>query len=253
MRQLLGKEKVCVWATDEEKYILFKDHADLGLPIEEGSILSSDGTPRLAMDRKETIDRIVPREVYGIMFRSVCIPVEGGTIGLSIDIEDTHQVLESIRSLSALSEEVAASAIAIASNSTTINSTVETVSTFSKKGTKRRKELEQVTKILYDITEHLQMLSLNAMIEAARAGESGKTFTVVAHEVKKLADNGKLQLKDIQDVISDVNRLLEMIDEEMSSIQKLTLEQSLSSDEIAASIRSVSSNIEGLQTLAEKL
>jgi hypothetical protein len=50
--QLLGNEKVCVWATDEEKYILFKDHADLGLPIEEGTLLSSEGTPMLAMERR---------------------------------------------------------------------------------------------------------------------------------------------------------------------------------------------------------
>jgi methyl-accepting chemotaxis protein len=148
---------------------------------------------------------------------------------------------------------VAASAIDIAHNSNDINATVETVSGLTKQGAARRKELQKVTGILYEITEHLQILSLNAMIEAARAGQNGKTFTVVANEVKKLADNGKKQLADIEKVIEDVNQLLGVIDKEVSSIQTITHEQSISSDEISASLQSVSSNIETLQVLAEKL
>jgi methyl-accepting chemotaxis protein len=57
-----------------------------------------------------------------------------------------------------------------------------------------------VTGVFYEITEHLQIFSLNAMIEAARAGQNGKTFTVVANEVKKLADNGRKELADIEKV-----------------------------------------------------
>ena len=50
------------------------------------------------------------------------------------------------------------------------------------------------------------MLALNASIEAARAGEAGKGFAVVAQEVGRLADSTKESLKNVNDVVSKVQR-----------------------------------------------
>ncbi|WP_134702096.1 methyl-accepting chemotaxis protein [Ammoniphilus sp. YIM 78166] len=249
--RLLGRSKICVWATNEDEYILFENQAGLPLGISKGTKLSDGGTPRLAMKEGRTIERIVPREVYGVTFRSVCIPVPGGTIGLSIDLEDEQRVQESIETLSSFAEEVAAAAVETAEKSNSVHQSVENVSELARQGVGHRQSLEKVTRVLREITDQLQLLSLNALIEAARAGEHGRTFNIVANEVKKLSHTGKEQLTEIHAVIGEVSRLLEGIGQEIESIRSFTTAQTVSAGEMASSIQSVSSHLENLSTLAK--
>ena len=71
-------------------------------------------------------------------------------------------------------------------------------------GSERVQEINGLTAEILEISDQTNLLALNASIEAARAGEAGRGFTVVAEEIRVLADNSKEAVDKIQVVTEDI-------------------------------------------------
>ncbi len=111
--------------------------------------------------------------------------------------------------------------------------------------------IDSIVQIIQDIAEQTNLLALNATIEAARAGDAGRGFSVVASEVKGLAEQTTKatqdisdQIKDIQDVakvsveqIGEVARSIGHIEERLANVSTAAEEQSATTGEISESIR----------------
>ena len=63
------------------------------------------------------------------------------------------------------------------------------------------KDISNLSESISEIANETNLLALNAAIEAARAGEAGRGFSVVAEEIRKLAEQSKDTVTKIQNII----------------------------------------------------
>jgi hypothetical protein len=70
----------------------------------------------------------------------------------------------------------------------------------------RTSQIGAITNLVSDLANQTNMLALNAAVEAARAGEHGKGFSVVASEIRKLADESKKSAERINTLVEDIQK-----------------------------------------------
>lgn len=76
-----------------------------------------------------------------------------------------------------------------------------------------------ITSLINEISAQTNLLSLNASIEAARAGEAGRGFTVVAGEVKKLADQSVRSTREIKELVASIQEETKAAMEKMHDVK----------------------------------
>ena len=97
-------------------------------------------------------------------------------------VSDTAKAMDAIREQA---EAVAGNIVSLSEKTQTIGDIIETVN---------------------DISERTHLLALNAAIEAAAAGESGRSFSVVASEMKLLADQAKAATGQVRSILGEIQR-----------------------------------------------
>lgn len=94
---------------------------------------------------------------------------------------------------------------ALTNNTTELFDHIEKLSAIFTSLTKNIHETSQFLENIVDVSEQTNLLALNASIEASRAGEAGRGFSVVANEIRLLAESTNKIVVQITDNIDEVN------------------------------------------------
>ncbi|EHJ01571.1 methyl-accepting chemotaxis sensory transducer [Clostridium sp. DL-VIII] len=148
--------------------------------------------------------------------------------------------------ISATVEELSASATSISSQQEELNSEITQVGEIAK-------QINNILDAINNIAAQTKMLGLNASIEAARAGEVGKGFSVVAKEIKNLAENSKETAKNIADLTTKIQDSVEGTVKNSKITLETSKEQSKAMEVVSENIQDSVHIVDQLVELMESL
>jgi len=155
-----------------------------------------------------------------------------------------------------------------------IHGSMEDISTHITELNERLKQIEEITNTVDDLAQQSRMLALNASIESAKAGEAGRGFTVVAEEVKELAEQSRQAAAQVKSILSEVSgasnravqsvaagnagadkgaELTERAGLVLQGLNKVINDVALSSQQIVAAIRQETAGIEQIRTAMREI
>lgn len=106
------------------------------------------------------------------------------------------------------------------------------------------RRIEEISHMIGGIAKQTNLLALNAAIEAARAGDSGKGFSVVAEEVRILAEDADRLSKEIATVINDLREKAAGSVEKMDEVSAIVSQQSGSVEMTRLKFEGIAESIE---------
>ena len=108
------------------------------------------------------------------------------------------------------------------------------------------KDIENFLEVINNISNQTNLLALNASIEADHAGELGKGFSVVANEVKKLADEAKTATLDINEIIKSIGQHTDEVSELLNNSSEIFVEQKKAVEYTGISFKNIMSSTDDI-------
>lgn len=120
--------------------------------------------------------------------------------------EKSRQVADVARSAVKTSQEGQRATQTAAAGMKDIRNQMDTIAQSIVQLSEQSQHIGDIVYVVNDLADQSNILAVNASIEASKAGEEGKGFTVVAREIRNLADQSKQAVAQIQSILADIQK-----------------------------------------------
>jgi methyl-accepting chemotaxis protein len=162
-----------------------------------------------------------------------------------------------IKETASISDEIASDAIQAENDGKAGSSIVHQLNTHSENflelaqsliseiqdASKQSKQINSIVETIQEIAGSTDLLALNAAIESARAGEAGRGFSVVASEVRKLAERSKNEALRIQQLVKSMTNQMEQLSKETVRFEQYRVDQVESVQQTEKAFTSIIQNV----------
>lgn len=253
-------EEVGFTISNTEVFLLVQNTSRLRVNFRAGDPIPHGCAADVCLQKKEAVNIIVPKEVFGFPVKTIAIPVlENGAVAGTIVVSMSVDKTQNIQKVSGLSSSVQDSLASVSTNVEEMSEAFlqlgqvnDAIGRLLDETVKNYEKTDDVLKFINDVTRQTNLLGMNAMIESARAGEAGRGFSVVASEIRNLSDSTKNSISEISSVLDSLQSSIDKIYSKFQESNSI-LEKNKEVKNINTEIASISRMVDELNNFAAKL
>ncbi|MRN56143.1 hypothetical protein GJB61_24520 [Paenibacillus sp. LC-T2] len=239
-----------------ETFIYYLPGNELDIKIQIGMPIPSSGGIRQALDSGENVSANIPKEIYGLPFKSSSLPIRddaGAVIGvftIGISLKNQETLSFAANSLARTSEEINATSEEIAVTASDLANTISDLKLLGQNVVQELRKTDEILDFIKKVADNSNLLGLNAAIEAAHAAEHGRGFGVVAQEIRKMAVSSAESAKEIASILLTIKNNINRIDETLFECLSQSERQAASTEEISASMQELAASAVEIEKIA---
>lgn len=167
----------------------------------------------------------------------------------SRDKEKAQQIQQYVTEMYNALEQAAAAIEQLTAASQELATTSQETENITQAANREVNNTTEILEIIQRVAQQTNLLGLNAAIEAARVGEYGRGFSVVAEEVRKLAEESSQSVRNIKNLLDAFRSSVEKVAKNVEVSNVITQEQAKATQELAQmleNLRSVGGKLMGM-------